>query len=646
MFRSERDLLDHIRASQGELSEVRDTEYKKNREYYENLQVPAGVPGDLKYIVKNKCLGWVNRQVSKIVGGKVTKTFKSPDKRSFPLEHLVDEILEKNNFYEQKVEIVANRFFVEGLGAFKLRFNPFKDSSFGLGFPEIHTPNPLCDEILLDHNSTDGTHVDDRVRASACDIPLSEALANPRWKDHHESIHSSSRSPKNHGDLEIVRIYDIEFWQKYYVLSFFDAETMSYFPVQRFIHAHDEDFDIKFGEKANTPFTGDFADDEEGMLKAAEIIKRNRIQSGIPVNEEITREEIAENTVYIETDILFQARSLDTDFLLEKPEKTDYAGFTTCVAMHTHRSINHKMPSSPLSALTDTQDRINASSSMMYQEAKKGIKNATVLSGVTYDEFTKFRRTIADIGVVYTVDNPNFRIHQIGQSNISPVLLQQFEIDHQAFDDVGETSGIDRGQQIDLSGKAIDLMQRRTDIPLYVPITHFSLCLKELFRRIVECVINQMDKPFFIQRKIDGEQKKIFFNFPVDRLPEGNNDEDDFDENMNFEIDGMINPLRGMKIPDIGVEIEPDTTAKESVDVQKAMASFDRKILSPLDVLKALYPNTWAEKYENMLESNQSMQIAAAIANLSQEAQQQVMQYLEQQAAADEIINEKKTERL
>lgn len=610
-FYKPQDVYDWIVVAESEFN-ARRGEMEKNRKYYENIQKPEGIPTDISFIVKNLCMQYVNLQVSKVVGGAIDKTLKGKDFVTPIQEQLLDDILEANKFEEFLIEQHANNFNVEGLGGWKVIYNPFKHGKYGLGFPEILNLNPLKGEILLDPNATDGTHRDDRARASKIRMPLKQAIRNPKWKKYWDEISESARESDGHQNERYVDIYEVEFMHVFYVPAFYDVANNSYFPVQDFVPAIDtEQYQARIGdinsnmESPDYDFTGDYAPNEGAIQKAFGLMPQH---AGM--------DDLYQNTVLIEQEVYFTCKVINGDLMVEFPEPTEFGGFTIIPSFHTIQSYNNKYPLAPLDYLRDTQDRINSISSMMFMDAKKGLKNPVMIQGVTEKELIKMKRKIAGIGEIFLIDAPNAKITQLSSTSLTPALIQQFELDMQAFADVGNTNDPDRGQPVDLSGKAIVNLQARADLPMYVPSVHLASGLVELFRRLLECVQNKMDKPFVIERQIEGEYRKLYFNYPVDKLPE------DYDPEYNFEMNGMINPAEMMEIPQIGVDIDTNTVAKEQIAIEKAMAMFNLQQLAPQHLHKAIFPEKWAETLQAATEWNAAMALATQLSQLSPDGQQ------------------------
>ena len=631
MFENAGQIYEWLQSAEAMHAEVAE-EYRQNREYYENKQKPNDVPDDIAYIVKNLIWSYVNLQVSKVVGGKIDKTLKTTEAATTELNELLDDILEKNKFQEELLELAENHRQVEGLVGWKVIYNPFKQGPYGLGFPELHVLSPLTNEILLDPNSTDGTHRDDRARAHRVQIPLAQALRNPKWRRFADVLPSHGRRADGHGREMMIDVYEIEFRHTFYFLAYYDPAQNSYVPIQDFIPAADqENFARQFGsvnqydpEAEDFEFLGDFADNPDRTATAMELLKA----AGKPDPQ---LQDVIDNAVAIEQEIFFTCKVINKTLLVEPPEPSGFAGFTIIPSMHTLRHYGRKLPMSPVAYLRDTQDRINATSSIMFQEAKKALKNPIILLGVDQNEFIKTKRHIAGVGEVFFWNNPNARLLQPSPSQLTPALIQQYQIDMDTFELVGNTNEPDRGQPVDLSGKAIVNLQARADLPMYVPSIHLANSLVEVFRRLLECVINKIDKPFWIERKIEGETRKIYFNYPVHALPEDAEIEDDA-----YIVDDVLNPLYAMRVPDVGVDIDTNTLATEQEEIQKAVALFDRGQLAPQHLHRAFYPQKWAETLQAAEEYNQALQLVAQLQQLSPEGQQVVMEQIQQVAIADQ----------
>ena len=206
-FNNEKDVIstfsEWINGAEGAYSQV-EGKNKKAREYYENAQKPSGIPASKAYLIENLCTDLIDGLVGKLIGNDVSINISGGGKMADPIRELVKDILRRNKFKERIKEPVANRFYVEGFGGFRVVYDPFKKSPYGVGMPQIFALRP--GEILLDSDSKGWMHEDDVKRIYPTDMLLSEAKI--RWKNKASQLEETSRGQ---GVEKWVKIYEIEF---------------------------------------------------------------------------------------------------------------------------------------------------------------------------------------------------------------------------------------------------------------------------------------------------------------------------------------------------------------------------------------------------------------------------------------------------
>jgi hypothetical protein len=626
MFSTEQDVYDWLRDAEAELQHAI-PEYRENREYYEHKQKPADVPADISYIVKNKILSHVNLQVSKVLGGKISKELSGDPQIVAAFSELLEDALEKNKFLEEILPIEENHRQVEGLGGIRVIFDTFEDSEYGLGMPRLYALDPLKGEILLDPNAKNGFHRDDKARAQKKRMLLSEAKKNPRWRKSMKSVGASASNfqESDHGQELKVDIYDIEFKKTFYFLSIYDHTSNSYFPIQELKTAQELQEESP-DENFQRPFIGKVAFSEAGLDRARQMDDRR-----MHMDNEALLENLSDETVIIKKTVMFECKVANHDVMIEPPLETGYSDFTIIPIIHTVRSGDHKYPSSPVMYLRDTQDRINGVSSMMYLEGKRTVKNTHLIAGMSQKEFQVARRLKTDSGEYIFSSNAAARATSLKGNIISPALLQQHELDQQAFEQIGNTNAPDRGAPVDLSGKAIVTLQARADVPLYVSVTNLENGLTDVFRRLIEGFQNFMDKPFSITRKIEGVSKVLRYNSPLTA---------DGDQEENFVSGDTVNPLQQMKTPSVKVDIITNTIQKEAEEANKAMALFGVQQLAPVDLHKAMFPKKWESTLQNSIEFNQAMQLVQAMQSLTPEGQALVAETIQNVAQQEAVLQQ------
>lgn len=642
MFTSLGDVKQWIKAADDEFSHAQ-AEYQINRKYYENIQYPTNskgeslVPDDYSYIVVNKCKPHVNLQVSKVVGGKIDKTLKG--EQVTPLENLLDKICEKNKFHEEFIEKVENFRQVEGLAGIKFEYDPYEDSEFGLGFPKFHAIWCGDGAILLDPNATDGTHTDDGARAYRKRITIKEAMTRPEWKKHREQI--KARADKKHfEDRMHLDLYEIEFVESYLVPSYFDPNAGKHVPIMDFVSAYTPDYKEKFNDNTGygDEFTGDFTPVDALVKAARELLLEN--------NDEMTEAEELEfiqGLPLIRVKVMLCCKVLggQDGVLVEEPKPTGYSGFTIIPSMHTIRTSQHKYPSSDVFYLRLEQDKINMLNSMAVESVKLAIKNVTFITGVDgYDEEAYVERKIGNIASTVFLRDASARVTNISTPSIPAPIMQLLELSENNFDYIGNTGEPDRGQPLDLSGTAIQSLQARFDIPLYVSIVHLESSLVELFRRILECVTQKMTQPFTIQREIDGEKRKIYYNTPKSALQGVElNDDEMFVMGKDESGNEVVNYLPSMNVPDVGVDITTNTLVKEQEAVSKAMAMYKLQQLHPQRLHKAVYPESWTETWQEAQEWNQGLALTQQLGQLSPASQEYVQGAINEAMMTEQVVD-------
>ena len=580
MFRKTDDIFRWIAAAEADFSAIRG-EYHRNREYYENYQAPEDVPKEISYIVRNLIWDYVNRQVAKIVGGKIEPLLFG-DERADVVKELIFDILEENQFQEQLLEEMANYFMVEGIAGLKVVFDPFERGKYGLGMPRIYVLRP--EELRLDPNSGNGFHVDDMARAHVKAIPVEEA--KERWPEFENQIgqYSDSFLLGVNRTEEFAELWEIEFRKSFLVPHYLDPITGEYVAYQIF-------------------------DEEQNLYVTPEGI------------------EIPEDAVRIRVEKYFVCKVLNRNLIVEKPRLSGFDGFSIIPVINIPRRTKTKYPASPVFLLRDRQDSINVTESIILEVMKKSPKNPVFVVGARESEISVMKRKFSGVGEVISVQNPEAKVVHVGSPAIPTHIAQKLQIDLDAFDQIGNTSAPDRGEPVELSGKAILALQSRADTPLFVPKVHIESALTQMIRRLVEVFDRRMRFPFSIIREIDGESKEIRFNETV-----GFADQIEEDKvNVVQEIEGQrfVNPLMDLKFSKISIDIEMNALAQQNVEMSKALALRDRGALSLIDLHKAIYPKKWQETFENATKENMAQQIVADLMEMGPEIMQQVFQILQ-----------------
>ncbi len=574
------EVLRWVNAAEADFAAVYD-EYRKNREYYENYQAPDDVPKEVSYIVRNLIWDYVNRRVAKIAGGKIEPVLYG-DPRADVVKELIFDILEENHFQDLMAEELANYFSVEGIAGLKVYFDPMEIGKYGLGMPRIFVLRP--EELRLDPNAVSGMHTDDRARAHVKIIPLDEA--HERWPERKDEIgpFSDGRFQQRNSTQQFCELWEIEFYRDFFVPHYLDPLTGEYMPFQY------------FDEQANDFVT------PEGV-------------------------EVPDDAVKIRKRVFFVTKLVNRQVVVEPPAPTGHEGFTIIPVIDIPRRTKTKWPASPVTLLTDRQDSINVNESIFLEVTKKSLKNPVFVTGATAEDIVQLKRKIAGVGEVVLVKRPDTKVSFPPSPTIPPHLLQKHQNDLEAFDQIGNTNAPDRGEPVELSGKAILALQSRSDTPLHVPKVHIEYALTQMIQRLIEIIDRKMRHPFGIQRTIDGQEQEIRFNQPV------MNGQAPMDERMAVVMDTengqMLNPLAGLKFSKVAVDIEMNALAQQNIEMSKALALRDRNAISLQDMLRAVYPRRWQEIYENVQKENQAMQLVGELMQMGPDVLQQVMQLVQ-----------------
>jgi hypothetical protein len=638
MFSNHDDMIKWIKAAEDEFGLVQ-SEYQENRRYYENRQAPTDeegkslVPKEYSYLVINKIKPHVNLQVSKVIGGEVDVTLKGENIE--PLRILLEEIKSKNKFQSLFLEKLENFRHVEGLAGGKFVYDPYKDGAFGLGFPEFHAIKATEGEILLDPNASDGTHEDDQARAYRKRITLKEALNNPLWRHKKDEIRAESNKSNSHEDRLHVNLYEIEFIEKFLVPAFFDPEQGRSVPVSRFISKYESGLNDRFKEEGEAEeFTGDMELMDKALDKARLLLGED--------SDDFDQAEFINSLPLMRVEIFLSAKCIGEKgaVLVEPPRPTGYSGFTIIPCMHTIRQHTHKYPASDVFYLRHEQDRINMLNSMIVESVKKGLKNFNIITGVNEDdEKAAFLRKYGRMAEVLFLRSPEARVNTLQTPTIPTQILQALEIANSNFEQIGATNEPDRGQPIDLSGKAIQALQARSDIPVYVATVHLQNSLTELFRRLIECIQMKMTGQFSLQHKIEDELQKIYFNTPTDQITDVD-DNDFFVLSVDESGRDVINDLSKINVADVEIEITTNTIVKKQDRVNKAIMMYNLQQLHPMDLHKAVFPNRWSETFEEATNWNQSMQLARIYSQLTPEGMQHVGNATQEAVAAQRTADD------
>lgn len=528
------------RSESGLSSVLTDEDWSGAREYYEDEQTPEDVPDDKDYLQVDIITDAVDRSVGQVVSGNIQNMLVGGGEMAKPIKELHDDIFEANDFFDITFPDQLNKFYCEGMGAFKVVDNPFKVGRYGTGFLEIHgLPIGRC---MLDTNSRTGMHDDDLFRINKERRLKSYALdkwgrgkggrKNKLWIEI-----EASTAEQTGNDTELwVDVHEIE----YYKTGFFTKNGIKYEQKKYFI---------------------------------TKIINK---------------------TVQV-----------------EEPHVTGYTRNRIQVMIHTPR-INENVGRYPMGLfkkIKQQQDNINITESVILDAVKASIKNFFFGRGMKPDEIVDAKNEVAKTDGFAASKNPSAKLDHFPGQPISPALVQLRTFLHQDKDLI--TGSSSQAQQFQsaaagqLSGKAIGNLQFSGILPEYAKKANIEYTLKQISMLVLEYIGKKMQQPFEIKREIDGNQRVIRYNKEAQPGYEG-------DE---YEVvkDGIINPLSNLPALDIKIEIEMNAAQRREIEMNKAIALAQMQKISDVDLLTAMYPNSWKEKIENLKRQNTAQMLIQEI---------------------------------
>ena len=512
--------------------------FEIDRKYFENVQAPSDVPSDKTYVIENRSTDLVRRLTGQMISGDINLSVTGGGERALPLRMLNDDILEENDWKTLQVEEGTNNFYCEGYGGIKFRYNAKKLSKYGIGSPEIDILQ--YDELWLDMNSKKGMHTDDIMRIHPKRILTS--LAKQSWPGKKKEITSSMEGGGEATETEKhCDLYEIEF-------------------------------------------------------------KETRL-----VAEEIKEGKNKGKTIKLEKDVYFIVKLINKTVVVEGPEPTGYPLFRLIPMIHTPRKdVDNEFgryPFGPLRLTSQTQDMLNVLASIIHEVGKASVKNLAIIFGATVDEMTEYKLKAAQVDGVLGILNINARVEWAPRSEISPALLQEKAMVEHRFDSSTSDYKPAKGDvEGDLSGKAIGMLKEGGVAGEYTAQTHLEYSFSQLSKCLIHCITTEMNTPFYIISKIEGDEKTIHYN----TMGAGTEEDDEY--NVKGE-DGVINDMSSfdMQHMKISTEIQMNVAQQQNVEIQKAVMAHDRQAMAPIDFLKALFPKRYYEIWKNVQKHNEAM---------------------------------------
>jgi hypothetical protein len=243
----------------------------------------------------------------------------------------------------------------------------------------------------------------------------------------------------------------------------------------------------------------------------------------------------------------------------------------------------------------------------MLEVAKGSTKHLALFFGVRDSEIKHWDREADKPFGRIAIQNENAKVVFVPDKPLPPSLIQLDQMNRMSFDENAGDYAPERGDTggQDLSGKAIALLQNKGQLSQFTARENLEASFEELGNLIIETLKIHMTNPFVLYDSVDGEELEIHYNTSVDLL------DPNYQPNQMETVDeeGVINNV--LKFPQYGatVKIDLNKEMKKQEDLNKALAAFERGVLSMKDFLKALYPENWSELYANKMTEDQAMQI-------------------------------------
>jgi len=292
----------------------------------------------------------------------------------------------------------------------------------------------------------------------------------------------------------------------------------------------------------------------------------------------------------------YMAKYLNKTLEVEPSEPTDYPCFRMIPMIHTPR-VNVEKGRYPMGLhkkLEQQQDQMNITASVVLDVIKASVKNFNLSKGAKPDEQIELKRELALTDGYANIKNTNAKFDRYTGDSIPPDLLQWSQWNREKADDIKGSSN--QAQQFQsaasgqLSGKAIGNLQSAGILPEYTKKANIELALMDLSKCIFYYIKNKMGQSFSITREIEGKDKNIQFNQDV--LPGYEGD--------GVVSNGVLNPLSELGEFGVKVEVEMNSQQLREMEINKALIMAEMGKIADNDLMKAMYPNTWKEKLDNL----------------------------------------------
>jgi len=563
-----RDWTAWIEADESEWGDA-STEYQLAREYYENVQIPTtNAKSKVEYVQENLITDLINGLVGQLIGGRISPSMTGGGPMGLPVKELVMDIVERNQFMQKHVEPVSNLFYCEGLAGIYTDFNPYKLSQYGIGMPEIFTMLP--GELLLDSNSKGFMHEDDIRRIFMKRILVE--YAEKKFPDLTGKIKATSKSRSG-------RTGETEDWCDLYTIEVLVPDLIT---------------------------VNDLAD---GQLK-------EKLLAGY------------DSGTQVEVENYYQVEMLNRTEQGSGPDLTGFNRFRMTPVIHTPRMQTSIYPFGASMLSKGKQDQINVTGTVALDAVKSDIKNLLVLMNADPDQEAKYRREAAKTNGVIVIEGENVKAMQMERQGISPALLQWYEWQRRAFDEIIGRYAPEKGAvEGDLSGKAIGLLQARGTTTELTKKLHLEYAFTQMALVILECVGHKMnEQQFNITRNIDGKDQELYYNTELKTI-KGVADDDKY----NVVANNVVNDLTKIDIDeiDLNIKVDMDIIGREANEANKALISRNAGLLSRQDTTKKLYPDEWQELVANATKESAALALLEKIMKLAPEQIQQIAQQAE-----------------
>lgn len=524
------------------------------RNYYEDVQAPDGAVASREFVQENLTTDLINGLVGQLIGGKIEAGTKGGGEFNTPVKELVEDIVERNNFNQRHLEPISNHMYVEGLGGIYALFNPFRLSQYGIGVPEIYHLLTSRGELLLDPDSRGFMHEDDLFRIFKQKRLIQYAERKyPHMEGEIQKTHSR-RSTKG-GQENYCDIYITEF------------VTTDIVPISEL---------------------------DDGYLKD-KLRKRY------------------EDSTKIELDTYWQVDMINRTQLAKGAKKTGFNRFRLIPVIHTPRLQSGNYPIGLGKLMKGKQDQINVVGTVALEAVKADIKNLLIITNAGSADLAQIKREAGKTNGVVALTQ-DARVHQMQRQPLSPSVLQWYQWQRAAFDDISGRHVAERGAVEDqMSGKALQILARQGVVSEITKKFHLEYAITEMCNVILEAAVRKMaHQPFSITRMIDGEEKRIFYN---QRYQRGQK----IDEAYHNVAGDVINDLSQVDTDevDLAVSVMMDKAGQEALEANKALTAKQHGIIGMKTAAKKLYPNEYVDIIAELEKENTAVKIVGQLMKLA-----------------------------